>query len=124
RRGMNVNQWLLNEGYLVATEDAPERNLNDFFGDRLSIAGIDWSRSKAYALGLGQIYLNRKGREPEGIVADAEVPALLDELRAKLLAYRDADGDGSAPITKVYEVAKIYRGPHMHRAAELQLAFA
>ncbi len=124
RRGMNVNQWLLNEGYLVATADTPERKLGDFFGDRLSIAGIDWARSRAYALGLGQIYLNREGREPEGIVKDEDVPALLDEMRAKLLAYRDAEGGGSAPVAKVYKVAEIYRGPHMGRAAELQLAFA
>ncbi len=124
RRGMNVNQWLLNAGYLVATKDSGERNLGDFFGDRLSIAGIDWSKSRAYALGLGQIYLNRKGREPEGIVKDEDVPALIDEMRAKLLAYRDTDGDGAAPLSKVYVVSEIYKGPQMGRAAELQLGFA
>lgn len=119
RRGMNVNQWLLNEGYLVAG-DAPVKTLHEFFGNKLSI-DVDWSKTRAYAIGLGQIYLNRRGREPEGTVPDADADALVEEIAGKLLAYRDLDG--KAPLRKVYRLHRLYTGPHVADGAEMQLAF-
>jgi hypothetical protein len=62
--GMNVNQWLLNEGYLVATATRPSASSATSSATGSPSGGIDWSRSKAYALGLGQIYLNRKCQSP------------------------------------------------------------
>ncbi len=125
RRGMNVNQWLMNEGYLVAAGDAGEKTLAAFFGDRLAVDEIDWSKSRAYALGLGQIYLNLKGREPDGIVEPRDVDALCRELREKLLAYRDDEAHGRvAPLSDVIRLSDVYHGPYLAEAAELQLAFA
>lgn len=121
RRGMNVNQWLANEGYLTPIGDAEERTLHDFFSSGLSI-NVDWSKTKAYALGLGQIYVNLKGREPEGTVDEQDVPALLDEIERKITAFQDEDG--SIPVPKVYRLHDLYTGPHVKDAAELQLAFA
>ncbi len=44
-----------------------------------------WSRTRAYALGLGQIYFNLRGRESRGIVsAGAEYAALQDEIVGKI----------------------------------------
>jgi hypothetical protein len=127
RRGMNVNQWLVNEGYLVLESDAEgrpvdaeEKTLSAFSSESLK-THVDWSKTRAYAMGLGQIYVNRKGRESEGIVEEADVPALLSELEAKLLAFRDVDR--TAPLSKVYRLHEIYEGPHRLEAAELQLAF-
>jgi hypothetical protein len=127
RRGMNVNQWLMDEGYLVPSkdeegrpEDAAERTLGDFFGERLKIR-IDWSRTRAYAIGLGQIYVNRKGREVNGIVEDADVPALVEEIERKVLAFEDVDG--TTPVAKVYRLHDLYEGPHRTEAAEIQLGF-
>jgi predicted AlkP superfamily phosphohydrolase/phosphomutase len=125
RRGMNVNQWLMNEGYLAAAKDAGEKTLPDFFSDRLAVDAIDWSKSRAYALGLGQIYLNVKGREPEGIVEPGEVDALCREIRTKLLAYADdAAHGGVKPLADVIRLSDVYHGPYLADAAELQLAFA
>lgn len=123
RRGVNVNQWLLENGYLVAKDDAKERTLPDFFAERLSIDTIDWSRSRAYALGLGQIYLNVRGREPQGIVAPEDADALARELRAKLLAYEDRGNHGARPLKDVILLKDVYHGPYLAEAAELQLAF-
>jgi predicted AlkP superfamily phosphohydrolase/phosphomutase len=119
RRGMNVNQWLLDEGYLAAT-DAPEKTLQAFFANRLSVE-VDWTKTRAYALGLGQIYLNLRGRESQGVVAPEESDALLGEIERKLLAFRDLDG--ATPIAKVHRLKKIYSGPHLDRCGDLQLAF-
>ena len=120
RRGVNVNQWLLDNHYMVA-DDAPVKNLHEFFGDRLSVE-VDWSKTRAYALGLGQIYLNLKGREPEGIVDPAGADALAEEIATKLSALRDTDG--KAPLAKIYQMRDLYHGKETPHAAELQLAFA
>jgi predicted AlkP superfamily phosphohydrolase/phosphomutase len=121
RRGMNVNQWLMDEGYLVAS-DAPVRTLDDFFARRLAIS-VDWSKTRAYALGLGQVYLNRRGREGKGIVSDEEAGPLVDELERRLLAYKDPLDGTTAPIRKIYRLHELYTGPHVKGGAEIQLAF-
>jgi len=42
---------------------------NQLVSKFLSFEDVDWSRTVAYAMGhVGQVYLNLKGREPEGIV--------------------------------------------------------
>jgi predicted AlkP superfamily phosphohydrolase/phosphomutase len=121
RRGMNVNQWLADEGYLAPTAPADVRKLHDFFGDRLDIR-VDWSKTRAYALGLGQIYLNVRGREREGIVDLEDAPALVAEIERKILAYADP-GTGKNPVRKVYRLHELYSGPHVGEAAEIQLGF-
>ncbi|MGB9893578.1 MAG: alkaline phosphatase family protein, partial [Candidatus Saccharicenans sp.] len=55
RRGVNLNSWLYLNGYLSLKEGAEESQ--EWFKQ------VDWSRTRAYALGLAGIYLNLKGRE-------------------------------------------------------------
>ena len=57
--GVHLNAWLRDEGYLVLEQGAAG-------GEYL--AGVDWSRTRAYAFGLAGIYINQKGREARGIV--------------------------------------------------------
>jgi predicted AlkP superfamily phosphohydrolase/phosphomutase len=127
RYGFNVNQFLVNEGWLVlkyGTGAVGEGNLHDFFSGSLTADAIDWKRTRAYALGLGQIYVNRQGREPEGIVDGDDVPALVSAIRERLLAYRDAAHEGRAPVAVAYDLATVYEGPLTSRAGEIQLGFA
>src|SRR5260221_12971791 len=79
------------------------------------IAGrIDWSRTRAYcpsAPGSG-LWVNVKGREPEGIVSPgAEYERVVAELRERLLAHRDPR-TGEAIVTAVHRREEIYSGPH------------
>jgi predicted AlkP superfamily phosphohydrolase/phosphomutase len=63
---------------------------------RLSALGVDWSRTPAFMLPsdhFGQIRLNVRGRERDGIVDPAAVGELVAEIRAGLLSYRDPDGE-------------------------------
>ena len=62
RRGMNVNNWLVEEGYQVLREDLSSTSAGGGLG------AVDWSKTRAYALGLGMVYLNLEGASP-GIVA-------------------------------------------------------
>lgn len=87
----------------------------------LSFTDVDWSRTKAYTLGgnLTGIWINLKGREPEGCVAPgAEYEALRDELSARLLEFRDPETN--VPIvTDVYRREQVYHGPYLERAADI-----
>ena len=98
RRAFNLNAWLRREGFL-ALRDAPARD------DGHPFASVDWSRTKAYALGLNALYLNMAGREAHGIVhPGAEREALLAELRECLEALRDPE-NGQRVIQDVAPVA-------------------
>ena len=79
--GLCFNDWLVQEQYLT---------LNDPVSKPTPIkeASIDWSRTVAWGDGgyYGRLFLNVKGREPQGIVEPANYEATRDELVAKLEA--------------------------------------
>jgi predicted AlkP superfamily phosphohydrolase/phosphomutase len=114
RRGVNINSWLRDHGYLFLQDGA--RESGSFF------AGVDWSRTRAYALGLGGLYLNLKGREARGIVeAGREAGELKREIIGKLEALRDVDG--TPPVRTVYATASLYRGPYLEAAPDLIVGY-
>ena len=63
RRGVNINSWLRDNGYLYL-KDENARTSGEFFD------GIDWDRTRAFALGLTGVFINRRGREKSGIVEE------------------------------------------------------
>lgn len=126
RKGFNTNTWLVENGYMaLENPNAQEKaySLKDLYGQGSFFPNVDWKRTKAYALGLGQIYLNLKGREKEGIVEPgAETDNLLHEIRDRLLAYRDPDTHEPV-LEDVYLGRDIDHGPYMSDAPDLQLDF-
>lgn len=84
-RAVHLNSWLMKEGFL-ALDDPRSAGEEEFF------AHVDWSRTKAYSIGLNGIYLNLQGRERDGIVAPGdEADAVLQSLVGKLKQARDPD---------------------------------
>ena len=70
RRSVNLNTWLVQNGYMVFHgQEGAKKGLADLFGRGRFWEGVDWSRTRAYAVGLGQIYFNLRGREGQGIVS-------------------------------------------------------
>ena len=115
RRGVNLNAWLLKEGYLALKEgkDGSSEWLRD----------VDWSRTRAYALGLTGMYLNLKGREGEGTVEPgAEAEALKAEIIGKLHAFRDEEKD-TVGINEVFDTSKLYQGPYLENAPDLLIGY-
>lgn len=53
---------------------------------------IDWSHTRAIGQRSGYIYINLKGRDPDGIVDPADYSALVKEIKDKLLDYKDENG--------------------------------
>jgi predicted AlkP superfamily phosphohydrolase/phosphomutase len=126
RKGFNTNTWLVENGYMaLKTPGAEEKtyNLDQLFGQGSFFPNVDWSRTKAYALGLGQIYLNLRGREKAGILGPGpETARLLEEIRQKLEAVKDPD-TGLSVIQNVYLGREIFHGPRMSDAPDLQVDF-
>jgi predicted AlkP superfamily phosphohydrolase/phosphomutase len=122
RKAVNLNTWLVQQGYMVLQGQQPgEKKLDDRFGGGQFWENVDWSRTRAYAMGLGQIYFNLRGRESKGIVSPgAEASALADEMRVRLLALRDPD-DQSPIVRAVYKRDDVYSGEFLENASELQV---
>lgn len=120
-RRVNLNNWLLREGYLALTEEAAKDPKGIY-----SLAeggGVDRKRSRAYAIGFNGIYLNLAGREADGIVAEAERAALLEEIRAKLLALTD-DAKGGARVVRRADLREeTYHGPRVGDAPDLVVGY-
>lgn len=124
RKAVNLNTWLVQEGFMALAGDTGFKKLDDLFGGGQFWEHVDWSRTRAYAMGLGQIYFNLRGREARGIVSPgAESAALADAIAARLLELRDPD-TGERVVQAVYKRDDIYHGPYLHNAAELQVGFA
>jgi predicted AlkP superfamily phosphohydrolase/phosphomutase len=126
RKGFNTNTWLVKNGYMVLKNPNAEEksyNLEELFGQGSFFPNVDWSHTRAYALGLGQIYLNERGREAHGIVNPGpEADRLAEEIRQKLLTYRDPDTNQPV-LEDVYLGKEIFHGAHMDDAPDLQLDF-
>ena len=115
RRGVNLNSWLHQNGYLTLVEGKKESA--GWFKD------VDWDRTKAYGLGLGGIYLNLKGREARGIVAPgAESVVLKAELGRKLSALKDG-ANGPVAINNIYDRDAVYSGPYKENAPDLIIGY-
>lgn len=115
RRGINLNSWLLDNGYLTLEEGKD--------GSAEWLRDVDWSQTKAYALGLTGMFLNIKDRESEGIVAAGEeVEALKAEIIAKLNGLMDPE-KGEVGINEAFDTAKLYQGPYKGNAPDLLIGY-
>jgi predicted AlkP superfamily phosphohydrolase/phosphomutase len=86
------------------------------------LRGVDWSGTKVYQLGLSGIYINKKGREAEGIVRSDDYKALKREIIEKLEGLRDPD-TGEVAITSVYDTEEIMSGPYTDGAPDLIIGY-
>jgi predicted AlkP superfamily phosphohydrolase/phosphomutase len=113
RRAVHLNRWLADNGYLAfkpgADASAP------------LFAQVDWSRTRAYALGLNGVFLNEVGREAQGIVAADAIAPLKTEIAAKLRDLRDGD---AIVINEIFDAATIYHGPHAGDSPDLVVGYA
>lgn len=115
RRGINLNAWLYEEGYLHLKEGTD--------GSSEWLRDVDWSRTKAYAVGLAGMFLNVKGREAEGIVGrGAEAEALKAEIIEKLSGLKD-DETGEVGIREAFDSAKLYQGPYLRNAPDFIIGY-
>jgi predicted AlkP superfamily phosphohydrolase/phosphomutase len=116
RRQANLNTWLEQQGYLRLMDPA-RRDQYDW------LAGIDWARTRAFAIGLNSLYINVRGRERDGSVEPAARQALAREIAAKLLEWRDGP-DGPPVVTQAAVREDVYHGEHVEAAPDVIVGYA
>jgi predicted AlkP superfamily phosphohydrolase/phosphomutase len=107
---VDFNRWLYEAGFLALQDGVRtvERNFK----------GVDWSRTRAYSMGLAGIMLNLAGREAQGIVEPGpESESVLDEISSGLLGLRDRDGN--PVISRTWKAPDIYKGPYIDEGPDL-----
>jgi predicted AlkP superfamily phosphohydrolase/phosphomutase len=100
--GICFNEWLKQEGYLVL-EHQPDGIVP------LEKCEVDWSRTRAWGSGgyYGRLFLNVKGREPEGVIEPGDYERVRDELIERIASITDPEG---TPIGSVaYRPEEIYQ---------------
>jgi predicted AlkP superfamily phosphohydrolase/phosphomutase len=116
RRCVNLNSWLRDNGYLYL-KDADATTSGDY------LDGVDWSRTRAFALGLTGLFINRKGREKSGIVEEGtEYRRLVQELAERLGQLVDP-GSGETCVRRVAVSHEFFRGPYRFDAPDLLIGW-
>ena len=116
RYGVDLNAWLLAKGYLKLKDDKPH-------SDQSYLAAVDWSRTQAYGIGLGGIFINQRGREAEGIVACGdETDRLVRELCRELTQLRNPRR-GEQAIRQAVAREDVYHGPYTNVAPDVIVGY-
>ncbi len=114
RYGVDLNRWLEENGYLKV-----KNNMRD----QKHLASVDWSQTRAFAIGLTGIFLNLKGREAQGIVdPGVEAAQLRDEIVEGLGKLTDPDRKQTV-VKQVYNALKIYTGPYKNESPDLIIGY-
>ena len=116
RRGVNLNAWLHENGYLKLEDGAK--------GEGEWLREVDWAKTRAYALGLTGLYLNIEGRESQGSVKPGEEAAALKaELIERLSGLQDSE-KGELAIREAFDPSALYAGPYLQNAPDLLIGYA
>ncbi|HEX8253585.1 MAG TPA: alkaline phosphatase family protein [Thermoanaerobaculia bacterium] len=111
RRSVHYNTWLVLNGYMTLKSgvEVKDRNVEMLFDQGQFWENVDWSKTRAYAMGLGEVYVNLKGREAQGIVNPGpEYDALKKELQTKLVAMIDP-ATGERPVRRAVTREEAFR---------------
>ncbi|MFH1269224.1 MAG: alkaline phosphatase family protein, partial [Planctomycetota bacterium] len=113
---VNLNAWLRQHGFLALKDGA--RECGGYFKN------VDWPRTKAYALGLGGIFINQAGREAKGIVEEGEERLAVVRAIAEGLRELEAPGSGERVVRRMFDLRARYRGPYAENGPDLIVGFA
>lgn len=111
RRHVHYNTWLVLNGYMTLKTgvQVKDRNVEMLFDQGQFWENVDWSKTRAYAMGLGEMYVNLKGREAQGIVEPgADYDALKKELQTRLVAMVDPETN-EHPVRRVLTREEAYK---------------
>ncbi|MBM3296878.1 MAG: hypothetical protein FJY83_04690, partial [Candidatus Aminicenantes bacterium] len=115
-REFNLNTWLKENGYHRLAKEWRG-------GEEPFFANTDWSRTRAYGLGMNGLYLNLKGRESQGVVRPgAEADNLIHEIASKLERTVDPK-TGRRAILRAFAAKDVYRGAYAAEAPDIILGF-
>lgn len=95
---------------------------NKVIGKFLSFDDVDWTRTVAYSIGhVGQIYVNLKGREPEGIIEPGEEQETIKRRVADALQELQHPETGEPLVSRIIPGDQAVHGPYAYRSPDLHL---
>ncbi len=116
RRGVDLNRWLLDNGYLVLKGGAR-------CSERSYLVDVDWEQTRAFALGLAGLFVNQRDREACGIVEGGrQRDALVAEIARKLTGLTDPD-TGAVAIHEAVPREQAYAGPYTENAPDVIVGY-
>lgn len=116
RRGVDLNAWLVENGYLKLKNGAVHSG-------GLYLSDVDWTATTAYAIGLTGIFINVKGREAQGIVDSGdERQELVKRITSQLSKLKDPQ-TGEVAIYEVIPRNDAYTGPYVDAAPDLIIGY-
>jgi predicted AlkP superfamily phosphohydrolase/phosphomutase len=113
RRGIDLNAWLVAHGFM---------HLKPGAGPGEYLESVDWSRTQAYSIGLGSIYVNIRGRERHGIVEKADVAGVKRRIVEGMTELRDVNS--TVAVRRIIDVQQTFKGPYTDDGPELIPGFA
>jgi len=114
RRAVNLNRWLVDQGWMVLKDGKSESDIG--------FTAVDWSQTRAYALGLNSLYINRVGRETDGIVAQVEAAQIKQQIISGLTGLQDPE-TGLQAIRDVFDGDLLYPGNANNDAPDLVIGY-
>jgi predicted AlkP superfamily phosphohydrolase/phosphomutase len=120
-KSVDLNAWLVDNGYMTLKDPSKRGDWITDLRSRDLWGNVDWSRTKAYAVGMGSLYINLQGREGKGIVTASEYSTLRDEIKSKLLKLKDGNINVTSSIDKSEDVM---HGEYLCNAPDLLIGFA
>lgn len=108
----HLNRWLQQHNYLSATTNNGAGKMTD----------IDWTQTRAYALGLNSLYLNLQGREGKGIVTAGERAHIENQLRDELLHWQAPNG--ANVVSHVWRRNEVLEGKLLEYAPDIIVGYA
>jgi predicted AlkP superfamily phosphohydrolase/phosphomutase len=109
---VHLNRWLIDRGYMKASEESANGNLKD----------VVWLHTQAYAIGLNSVYLNLSGREGQGRVQKHERDEVLKDLQKELMAWQGPDG--RPVVNQVWENNQAFSGQSASLGPDLVVGFS
>jgi len=114
-REFHLSTWLVEKGFTVLT-DSDKIHEGEYFQH------VDWSRTKAYAMGLNGIYINLNGRELRGSVSMTEYGKIKEQIIQELESLRDPS-NGYRVVARAFDARKIYTGPEVGLAPDIIVGY-
>lgn len=123
RRGISpdtIFRWLAKVGVQNIVARVSKNTRNQVMGKFLSYDSVDWSHTLAYSMGhVGQVYLNIKGREPNGIVTPLQYDQVIGQVKDALSKLTDSTG--RPIVTRMVTRSEVYHGPFAGYGPDLHL---
>jgi predicted AlkP superfamily phosphohydrolase/phosphomutase len=109
---VHLNRWLQAHGYLVQKDNASTYTLKS----------VNWTKTKAYALGLNSLYINLEGREGEGSVARGCYAEIVQRICAELTEWHDEGG--KRVIQQAYPGHEVFTGSLVDYGPDVVVGYA